>query len=488
MSQGWLGSPASAKTCFPSSVPRPLRPEGAETTPPARTFVPSLGGPLNRIRNVILLLRGQLWIIPGIISALSLGLAYFLLTNGSVIIAPAKTDIWWLYSGDAGSAREILSSLLSGLMTMTSLVVSLTFVILTLAANQLGPRLIAIFMADRQIQTVLGLFLGTILYVLMVLRTIDDELGEEGVPHIAVTVGSGLTILCLFALLWYVHKIARSIIADNVVERVASDVGANLREILRTPQHAASESQPAPDLAAASVSLGKSGYIQTIDYDALVKLAERSNAVLTIEVRAGHFLLQHGVHVRVHPAGALDEAGTAAIRAAFVIGRERTPAQDLEFGIRQLVEIALRALSPGINDPFTAIAVIDRLGAVLEQALLLGLQPRVLMDDAGHVRVVADRTEVHGLIDAAFDLIREAASAHPSVLIRIADCLGQLAPVLSSADARRAVGDQLAKLAQTAERGPIAPSDRDDVTERIERARRAVIAAGEATSDRTDGP
>jgi uncharacterized membrane protein len=106
-------------------------------------------------------------------------------------------------------------------MTMTSLVVSVTFVILTLAANQLGPRLIPIFMGDRQIQIVLGLFLGTILYVLVVLRSLDETLGPEGVPHAAVTVGSALTVVCLVALLFYVHKVARAIVADSIVARVA---------------------------------------------------------------------------------------------------------------------------------------------------------------------------------------------------------------------------------------------------------------------------
>jgi uncharacterized membrane protein len=114
---------------------------------------------VTQLRNTLALLRSQLWIVPAFITAAAAVTAYLLLRYGANLLS-ASGDTWWLYSGDASTARDLLGSLLSGLMTMTSLIVSVTFVILTLAANQLGPRLISIFMADRQIQSVLGLFLG----------------------------------------------------------------------------------------------------------------------------------------------------------------------------------------------------------------------------------------------------------------------------------------------------------------------------------------
>jgi uncharacterized membrane protein len=179
---------------------------------------------MSRVYNFVVLLRGQLWILPAVMSATAVLLAYAILGSGVDLSDPRGSDLWWLYSGDASTARDLLSTLLSGLMTMTSLVVSVTFVTLTLAANQLGPRLIWNFIGDRQIQAVLGLFLSTILYVLVVLRSLDDTLGPKGVPHVAVTVASVLTVLCLFALLFYVHKIARSIVADTAVKRVATEL------------------------------------------------------------------------------------------------------------------------------------------------------------------------------------------------------------------------------------------------------------------------
>lgn len=389
---------------------------------------------MDRIRNAIVLLQGQLWLIPLLMSVSALVLAWRLLTSGATLLDGWNKDrLWWLFSGDASSARDLLSSLLSGLMTMISLVVSVTFVILTLAANQLGPRLIATFMADRQIQSVLGLFLGTILYVLVVLRTLDEGLGTQGVPHIAVTAGSILTGVCILALLFYVHKIARAIIADSVVARVATNLHNNIRSIL--PNKADGPERAVPDVVmdkSSAVALGRSGYVQVVDYEELVSVACRANALLQVTVRAGHFVLQAGEHVIANSHHDLDKDTIDSIRSAFVVDTDRTPAQDLEYGLRQLVEIALRAVSPGINDPFTAIAVLDRLGAALEEIFQRSLQPVVWRDKDGVVRVIAQRSDLTGLTNVAFDAIRQASSQLPTVLIRMADVLGQLAPVLRS--------------------------------------------------------
>ncbi len=430
---------------------------------------------MTRLRNILAHLRVQLWLLPALITALAGGLAYLMIEYGAALFSGVESDVWWLYSGGPDSARDLLSSFLSGMMTMTSLVVSITFVILTLAASQLGPRLISMFVADRQIQAVLGLFLGTILYVIIVLRTLDETLGEHGVPHAAVTLASVLTVACLFALLFYIHKITRSLVADNVVAAVGQNLENDLREILRdeaagAPAHVDLEGGPVWPLA-----LRTSGYIQVVNYSRLVDIAQRNDAIFEIKVRAGHFLLSSGEHVRVH-GPRLSEECEAEIRNAFVIGSSRTPAQDIEHGIRQLVEIALRALSPGINDTFTAIAVIDRLGAALEQIFTRALQPSVLKDEDGVVRVVALRSDAPGLVDASFDPIRQSGAGVPAVLIRIADVLGQLAPVLDADDASDAVLEQLAKLAESARLGGLAARDLDDVLRRIAEAQAAIVS------------
>jgi uncharacterized membrane protein len=432
---------------------------------------------MSRIRNILAIIRGQFWLLPLLISLAALGLAYLLLEHGKSMMPGDAGELWWVYSGDAGSARELLSSQLSGLITMTSLVISITVVILTLAANQLGPRLITLFLTDRQIQGVLGLFLGTILYVLVVMRTIEGELGKEGVPHLAVSGGSALTIACLFTLLFYLHKITRAVVADNVVRSVAEELHSHICGILPDPlgdRHEESDVRFPAD--ATSLSIGEAGYIQVIDYGALLDAACRSAATLEVRVRAGHFLLKEGDHVRVHPPGPIDEKAAAAIRNAFTIGRERTPAQDLEHGIRQLTEIGLRALSPSINDPFTAVAVVHRLGAAIEEVLGREMKAEVMRDDAGVVRLIVSRSDCTTIFGTAFDPLRNAASAHPLVMIRIADVLGQLGPSLSRQRMQNAALSQLARLEETARGAAIADSDRADVLERIGSARRSLGA------------
>jgi len=411
-------------------------------------------------------------------TAAALPLAYAM--SGLGLGEPRGTDLRWLFSGDAGTARDLLSTLLSGLMTMTSLVVSITFVVLTLAAGQLGPRLISTFIRDRQIQAVLGLFLATTFYVLVVLRGLDEALGPGGVPHLAVTGASALTAACLFALLFYVHKVARSIIADTVVGKVAGELRSAVRAML--PEEGADTGDAAPGVGASPpragwVSLGRSGYVQTIDHEALVGVARRADAVLGVAVRAGHFILSRGEHVEVRSFHAVvDERLAGAIRAAVIVGPGCSPAQDLEYAVRQLVEIALRALSPGINDPFTAVAVVDQLAAALEEVLARPARPAVLRDAGGEARVVADRSGVGGLFDAALDQIRQAAGEHPAVLIHAADTLGKLAPVLGREEARRAGLEHLARLGETAEGTRLAPGDRAAALARVGRARTAVEA------------
>jgi uncharacterized membrane protein len=325
------------------------------------------------------------------------------------------------------------------------------------------------------------LFLGTILYVLVVLRSLDERLGAEGVPHIAVTAGSALTVVCLFALLFYVHKIAGAIIADNIVARVAEDLHRDIRGIL--PEEDDEAGRAAPWLRhprAGAISLERSGYIQVVDYDKLVSIASDHECVLQVDVRAGHFVFRSGEHVVVHGRKPLDEDAVKGVRSAFLIAGERSPAQDLEFGIRQLVEIALRALSPGINDPYTAVAVIDRLGACLEEMFSRALKPSILYGEGGEVRVVAQRSDVQGIVDAAFDAIRQSGSTMPTVLIRMADVLGQLAPAGCSDEARSAVVQHLGKLEETAEAASLTPSDRLAVIGRIDRARSLITTLVEA--------
>ncbi|WP_127142881.1 DUF2254 domain-containing protein [Pelagibacterium montanilacus] len=428
---------------------------------------------MDRIRNFIAHVNGQFWLLPGILCLAAAGLAYGMIVHGQTLLLAEPGELSWLYGGDAQTALNLLSSLLSGMMTMTSLLISVTFVILTLAANQLGPRLISIFVADRQIQSVIGLFMGTILYLILVLRSVDQDLGADGLPHLAVTVASGLTVLCLFALLLYIHKVANAIVADNIVREVAGELEANIATILEGVEEADEPHHPGrPDGPSTPIGLGRQGYVQVIDYNHLRTMATEHEVIVMVNVRPGHYIQTRGHHVEVFGRRLTDDGELAsALRSAFTIGKQRTPAQDLEFGIRQLVEIGTRALSPGTNDPFTAEVVVDRLSSSLDAIFSRHFRPTILRDEDGEVRVIADRSDAMGVVDAAFNPIRQAAVDHPAILIRIADAIGRLAPNARTPQTLAALRSQLDKISQTASIGNIAPCDREDIAMRIASAR-----------------
>ncbi|MEJ1934513.1 DUF2254 domain-containing protein, partial [Nostoc sp. NIES-2111] len=367
-------------------------------------------------------------------------------------------------------ARARWSALLPGLLPMPSLVVPVPSVTLSLPATHLGPRLFPTFMPDRRIRGVLAFSIGPILYILVVLRSISDVAGPASVPHTAVTGASLLTVLCLFALLFYVHKVARSLVADNIIDLVAGELQRSVRTIL--PEADGHEVWSRPEQLPSvtqEIAIGRSGVVQVVDQNALLECACKSDVVLDVRVRAGHFVLRHGPHVIVLGGTLADEAADT-VRATFVIGPDRSPAQDIEFGIRQLVEIGLRALSPGINDPFTAIATIDRLAAALEVAMSRGEPAAVLRDGDGMVRVLLDRSDPAGLVGAAFDALRQAGRSNPAILIRMADVIGQLAPAVPGDAWAQALARQLVRIGETARSGGLTSDDLGDVNRRIHRA------------------
>ena len=434
---------------------------------------------LEKLVNILNRLRQSLWLLPGVMSAGAAGLAWLLLSSGVEDLVTDPGTRWWLFSGDAGTARDLLSSLLSGLITMTSLVVSITMVVLSLAAGQLGPRLIISFIRDRQIQVVLGLFMGTIVYTLLVLRSVTDQLGPDAIPHVAVAVASALTLLCLFALLFYVHKIARSIIADTVVREVADALENAIAKA--SPEHRSPPEQDA-NLGTFStrtpVSIGVAGYVQVIDYGQLVASAARDDVVIEARIRAGHFVLRGGDHLEILSNGPVPDSLPDDLRKAFVIGPERTSTQDLEYSVRQLVEIAVRALSPGINDPFTALAVVNRLGAALESAAGHIDPPPLHFDDKDALRVRAYTTNFVGLLDASFNQIRQAATGNAAVLIQMSDTIGQLAAVVADPARRAGLLAHFRKIERAAQRSLPDTADLKDFARSADAARKRLAAPG----------
>ena len=365
-------------------------------------------------------IRSSLWALP-LAMVVAASLLAVAATRAEIDIG--SDPVWYLYSGSAKQAPQFLGNLVSAMITMATLAISITMVVLTLAAQQLGPRLIRNFMSDWQTQASLGLFTATVVYLLLVLRSIFGD--GENVANLAITVGTALVLASLAALLIFVHHLAYSIIADNIINKVGESLDDDIMRLL--PEKDAKRPPPfsSDSPATGTIPVISGGYVQAVDIEALVRQAVKANSVIELQARPGNHVVPGTTLALVSPQmAAKDLAGP--VQSAFVIGQTRTAVQDLEYSVHQLVEIALRALSPGINDPFTAVAVLDRLTLSLRLVMTRGTAQARYADDKKIVRVVMPVSTFEGLTDAAFNQIRQTASTNAAVLIRMSDNIGQL--------------------------------------------------------------
>ncbi len=397
----------------------------------------------------------SLWFVPSAMTLVALALA------GVLLQQPLSDDVtgWWLHQGTGSDAIDLMATLLAALIPMAALLVSITMVVLTLAAGQLGPRLIRNFMSDTQTQVTLGLFVATIVYLLVVLRTLRQGMPDDDVPRLAVSFGSVLVLSCIAALLFFVHGLARSIISDTMINRVGSDLdGALKHQLPETPEPVTPDAARPPG-PGTPLRVRRSGYVQTVDAERLVTRARDLGVVIELLFRPGHYLIAGSVHARAWGnADAVDKV-EASLRNALVVGGQRDAAQDLEYSVRQLVEIALRALSAGINDEFTAIAAIDRLGGSLAVAMKRHPFHRVLCDSEGKARLLRPVSGFDGLCGAAFDQIRQAAKGHPAVQMRMIEVLGLLLALVENPEQRAVLVHHLDLMIGQARRTVAEPSD-----------------------------
>lgn len=367
-------------------------------------------------------IRTSFWALPLLAILVATALAF---VAASIRIAGDGGGVWYLYRGDAVDVADFLASLTTATMTLATLVVSITMVVLTLAAQQLGPRLIKSFMRDWLTQSALALFFGSVAYLLVLLRITSGI--ENDVPNLAVTIGSVLVWSTVLMVPVFVHHLARSIVSDSVIDRVGAALDRAAEEMLPVePAEQADRSLLDRARAGAPMRLRDGGYVQAVDTDRLAEAAARDGALVLLTYRPGQHMLPGAIVAWVDPPAAATTELDLAIREGVLVGEERTPVQDLEFSIRQLVEVALRALSPGVQDPFTAIAVTDRLAVSVARIMRRGSPQSVWRDDSGAPRLILPVSDFEGILDAAFNQIRQAGADDAAVIMRLAEKLGQL--------------------------------------------------------------
>jgi uncharacterized membrane protein len=342
-------------------------------------------------------LHSSYWFIPTLMAVGSMILAIVMLT----IDRTGNIPNWrWIYTGGADGARSVLSSVAGSMVSVVATAFSITIVALQLASSNFGPRLLRNFMQDTGNQIVLGTFIATFIYCLLVLRTIHGE--GEGyslfVPQLSVTVGTGLAIASIGVLIYFIHHASTIIQASHVITQVSGDLDKaldrlfpgkigegkanNSRQVGEIPANFDSEASP--------IKATGEGYLQAIDDDELMKIARQYNVLVRLTTRPGKFIVKGSDLAMVFPEKQVNQSLKQQINDAFILGKERTEYQDVEFPIDQLVEIALRAISPAINDPFTAIRCIDRLSAGLSRLAQRDFPSPYRYDDEQNLRVIVE--------------------------------------------------------------------------------------------------
>jgi uncharacterized membrane protein len=433
-------------------------------------------------------LRTNLWVVPGV-ETLTVAML-FAVTYGvdrgaydGVVHLPS-----WVLSGTADSARVVLATVAAAIITVVGIVFSITIVALTLASTQFGPRMLRNFVRDRGTQVALGTFVASFCYAMITLVSVGGGPHGEFVPHLSITVTLTLTLADVGVLIYFLNHIASMIQLPVVIARIAGTLADEIAAQDRGGVFAvgAARGPSSEELLArlaesgAPIRTPRSGYLQVIRHDRLIKIASAADAVVQLPYRPGHFLVAGQVVALVWPP---DAAGSVekSLAVGHVTGAYRTLPQDISFGLDQLVEIALRALSPAVNDTFTALTCVDWIADCLCRISTSWRPQRIRRDAEGWIRVIAYEADFDRLVERTFDTIRQAAVGMPAIMIRQLDALAKV--IEQTPDrSRRTVLIRQAEAIQRANLATVAePMDRSDVTQRYE----AVMALTRLTATPT---
>lgn len=423
-------------------------------------------------------IRASFWFLPAAMSIVAVALGLGIVAVDNAVPREWIDALGWVYTGGAEGASAVLQTIAGSMITIAGVVFSLTLIALSLASSQFGPRLLRNFMRDTANQLVLGTFVATFIYCLLILRTIRRGDETSFVPHLAVTLGIILAIASIWVLIYFIHHVSVSIQAEEVIARVSAELESSIDRMYPRP-HAAEHSEqseivPAPNRAAIAEESGvevhaiRDGYLQFVDIGRLVDLAADLDGVIRVERRPGDYVIEGMSLVTIRCTHELDDDAQRRIAGAFSVGNRRSAVQDVEFTVHQLVEIAVRALSPGINDPFTAISCIDRLGSGLARLSRRELPQSWRSDDDGSLRVLFPVVSFADVADASFDQVRQAARTSAAVTGRLIEMIAAVATVAMRSDDR----DALRRHAELVER-----SASEGLAEAEDRARVAQVSA-----------
>lgn len=419
-------------------------------------------------RKLWLELRSSLWFVPGLLVLSFLGLGIGLVELDTRLGNRLVGGGWrHLFVAGAEGAREVLSTIASSMITVAGVAFSITIVSLSLASSEYTPRVLRNFMRDRANQTVLGLFVGIYVYCLVVLRTIGSSDGNPFLPLLATFGAVLLALAGIGCLIFFIHHTAASIQVSHLLQAITRETFHAIAKLFPEPPR---PHDPAAEIADIEktwhpIACHSFGYLQRIDEECLLKLAKEWGVSFRLEHNVGNFVADSMPLLSADKP--LDADAASRLRPLFAIGDFRTVEQDPGFGIRQIVDIALKALSPGINDTSTAVSCLDYLGAILAE-----LSKRCLEIPSHDGRLIIPTPGFGDYLAKALDEIRLSACGNVSVLLQMLQVLGRLAAVVAVPAHRTALIQQATLINEAVERTVPSAYDR----ERINRVKAHLFA------------
>ncbi|MBT0586679.1 DUF2254 domain-containing protein [Alteromonas oceanisediminis] len=381
----------------------------------------------------------------------------------------------WLYTIDPVGARTILSTIASATITVTSIAFSMIVVSLTLASSQFGPRLLRTFMQNRNTQYALGVFVATFVYCLALIRFVTVDESNPFIPGAGLTVALLLTLVSILMLVFLIHHVAISIQADNVIQRCWLSLHNDIDRMFpadKAPRDTQSTTLVWESLPRTSDLVSDTtGFVQVIDYNGLLEAAIECGVGLSLHIKPGDYVSTKLPIATAHYAH--EDQQLPSLADYIVTGHSRTPIQDPEFAVNQLVEIGLRALSPGINDPITAITCIKRLSSALTQLSDRTFPDTYLCDEEGRVRIERKAITYAGMVESACNQLRQNCMPHPSVIIAFLEMLNAVVKTCEHADRIDQLLKQGSALVEQVTECQLHASDEKDIRARYNRLKQS---------------
>jgi uncharacterized membrane protein len=405
-----------------------------------------------QLKHWLEVLQSSYWVIPGGMAILGMLMVPILYLIHSLLPQfLLQLDFFQhLQNMELATARGILATVASAAIGTASVVFSVSIVVLSLTASQFGPRLLKNFLKQGVAQLTLGTFIATFMFSLFGFTLLDSSINDVNLAYLLVTVTILLGAGSFFVLIFYIHHIATFIQAPRVIDDVSRALMARLKMLPQkgtdsgpTERSRSGKDQAAKQTIVHELLTPRSGYVQVIDFDAMLERAVSRDLHIELLIYPGQFVLVSQALANVHHSQSIDDDLLAELLNLVTLGSERTATQDLSFAMDQLVEIAVRALSPGINDPFTAINCIDQLAAGLSLLSDRELPSARLFDEQGVMRICKPRMRYCDLLDAAYGQIREHARRDHAVSCHLVTTLLKLHELPLPDDYRQAVVDQL---------------------------------------------